>query len=66
MLSGKRGFVLGAQHHLAVIEEVPKFWDDQAVSAAWLHIIADLKQEGWTEDLQFPRGEQRYKRIGLC
>ena len=30
-----------------------------------LHIIADLKQEGWTEDQPFPRNEQRYQRMGL-
>jgi hypothetical protein len=33
--------------------------------ATRMHIIADLKQEGWTEDQPFPRDEQHYKGIGL-
>jgi hypothetical protein len=44
---------------------VRKLWGDQAAAAARLHIIADLKQEGWTENQPFPRDEQHYKRMGL-
>ena len=40
------------RHHLAGIEQVCKLWGDEA--AARLHIIADLKQEGWTEEMPFP------------
>jgi hypothetical protein len=52
-------------HHLEGIELVRKLWGDQAAAAARLHIIADLKQEGWTEDMPFPRDEQPYKGMGL-
>jgi hypothetical protein len=34
-------------------------------AVARLHIIADLKQEGWTEDQPFPCDEQHYKGMGL-
>jgi hypothetical protein len=53
------------RHHLAGIEQVRKLWGVQAAAAARLHIIADLKQEGWTEDRPFPRDEQHYKGMGL-
>jgi len=53
------------RHHLAGIERVRKLWGDQAAAAARLHIIADLKQEGWTEDQPFPKDEDHYKRMGL-
>jgi hypothetical protein len=50
------------RHHLAGIEQARKLWGDQA---ARLHISADLKQEGWTEDQPFPRDEEHYRRMGL-
>ena len=53
------------RHHLAGIEQVRKLWGDQAAAAARLHIISDLKQEGWTEDQPFPRDEQHYQQMGL-
>jgi hypothetical protein len=53
------------RHHLAGVEHVRKLSGDRAAAAARLHIIADLKQEGWTEDRQFPRDEEHYKRMGL-
>jgi len=53
------------RHHLAGIEQVRKLWGNQAAVAARLHIIADLKQEGRTEDQPFPRDEEHYKRMGL-
>lgn len=53
------------RHHLAGIEQVRKLWGDQAATAARLHIIADLKQEGWSEDQPFLRDEQHYKGMGL-
>jgi hypothetical protein len=53
------------RHHLAGIEQVRKLWGDQAAKAARLHIIADLKQEGWTEGQPFPRDETHYQRMGL-
>jgi len=53
------------RHHLAGIEQARKLWGDQAAAAARLHISADLKQEGWTEDQPFPRDEEHYRRMGL-
>jgi predicted HD phosphohydrolase len=53
------------RHHRAGIELVRKLWGDQAAEAARLHIIADLRQDGWTEDDPFPRDEHDYKRMGL-
>lgn len=53
------------RHHRAGIELVRKLWGDEAAEAARLHVIADLKQEGWTEVHPFPQDEQDYKRIGL-
>jgi hypothetical protein len=41
-----------------------QLWGDPA-AAARLHIIADLKQEGWTEADSFPRDEPHYQRVGL-
>ena len=53
------------RHHLAGIEAVRQLWGDQAAEAARLHIVADLKQEGWREGQPFPRDEQHYKAMGL-
>jgi hypothetical protein len=53
------------RHHLAGIDSVRKLWGEQAATAARWHIIADLKQEGWTEDQPFPLDEQHYKGMGL-
>ena len=49
----------------AGIEAVRQLWGDQAAEAARLHIVADLKQEGWREGQPFPRDEQHYKAMGL-
>ena len=53
------------RHHRAGIEVVRRWWGDEAAAAAGLHIMADLKMEGWTEDQPFPRDEQDYVRMGL-
>ena len=53
------------RHHGAGIEEVRKRWGEEAAAAARQHIIADLKMEGWTEDLRFPKDEQDYVQMGL-
>ena len=53
------------RHHLAGIEQARKLWGNQAAAAEWLHIMADLKQEGWTEDLPVPGDKQHYQRMGL-
>jgi hypothetical protein len=53
------------RHHLAGIAEVARLFGGQAALAARQHIIADLKEEGWTESDPFPRDEWHYKQIGL-
>ena len=37
----------------------------EAAAAARQHIIADLREEGWTEQDQFPRDETDYMRMGF-
>ena len=53
------------RHHLAGIEEVRRRWGDQAAEAARLHVIADLKEEGWRPPDRIPVDEQDYVRMGL-
>jgi hypothetical protein len=52
-----------------VIHNVSQTWKCQQpccqIFPASLHIIADLKQQGWTEDQPFPRDEQHSKGMGL-
>jgi hypothetical protein len=53
------------RHRLAGIEQVRQRWGDKAAQAARLHIVADLKQEGWTEDQPFPRDEDHFVQMGF-
>ena len=53
------------RHHLNGIEEVRQKWGDKAAEAAQVHLVSDLKQEGWTENDLFPRDEADYVRMGL-
>ncbi len=53
------------RHHLAGIEDVRARWGDDAAAVARLHIVADLKTDGWTERDPFPSDEADYVRIGL-
>lgn len=54
------------RHHLAGVEEVRQTWGDQAAEAARLHIIADLKEEGWREGVdRLPEDADDYRRMGL-
>ena len=53
------------RHHLKGIEEVRTLWGDEAAEAARLHIISDLKMEGWRESDPFPRDEAQYVEMGL-
>lgn len=53
------------RHHEAGIRQVAEMFGEEAALAAWQHIIADLKQEGWTEQDHFPRDETDYVRMGL-
>jgi hypothetical protein len=40
-------------------------WGDRAAEAARLHVIADLKGEGWQPTYRIPADEQDYVRMGL-
>ena len=54
------------RHHLAGVEEVRRQWGDKAAEAALLHVVADLRQEGWRAGRdRVPRDEADYVRMGL-
>lgn len=53
------------RHHLVGIEEVRRLFGAEAAEAARLHIVSDLKEEGWTESDPFPKDEKDYVRMGL-
>lgn len=53
------------RHHLKGIESVRELWGDEAAEAARIHIISDLKMEGWKEGDHFPIDEKDYVRMGL-
>jgi len=53
------------RHHLEGIAEVRRLFGDRAAEAARLHIIADLKMEGWKEYDHFPTDENDYVNMGL-
>ncbi|OHD07310.1 MAG: hypothetical protein A2Y41_04790 [Spirochaetes bacterium GWB1_36_13] len=54
------------RHHLAGIEEVRKKWGDEAAEAAYIHIVSDLKMEGWNpEKDRMPLNEMDYIKMGL-
>jgi hypothetical protein len=51
------------RHHQAGIKEVRQLFGDDAAEAARIHIEADLRQEGYMDEI--PRDEQHYVSIGL-
>ena len=56
------------RHHFAGIMEVRNKFGIDATEAAKLHIISDLKMEGWKENDPFPMNEKHYKhykQLGL-
>ena len=53
------------RHHEAGIEEAVRLFGEEVRPVARQHIIADLKEEGWTEIDPFPRDEMHYVRMGL-
>ncbi len=54
------------RHHLQGIKEVIKLFGTEAGEAARLHIISDLKLEGWIEGSDpFPKNEKHYASMGL-
>lgn len=53
------------RHHEAGIREAAVLFGEGAAAAARTHILADLKEEGWTETYRFPQDEADYLRMGL-
>jgi hypothetical protein len=53
------------RHHEAGIREAILLFGAEAGPVARLHIISDLKEEGWTEKDSFPKDEEDYVRMGL-
>ena len=53
------------RHHEAGIRQVIALFGVEAGEVAHQHIIADLKEEGWTERDHFPLDEADYVRMGL-
>jgi hypothetical protein len=53
------------RHHLEGIRQVRELFGDEAASVARQHIVADLKEEGWTESDPFPKDERDYVKIGF-
>jgi hypothetical protein len=53
------------RHHVAGIREAALLFGAEAGEAARQHIIADLREEGWTEGDHFPKDEADYVRMGL-
>ena len=67
-LAGKPGYGMRhrrVRHHREGIQWVRELFGDEASSVARLHIITDLKEEGWIESDPFPSDERDYVRIGF-
>ena len=45
------------RHHEAAVRKARALFREVAAEAARQHIIADLKEEGWTETDPFPQDE---------
>jgi len=53
------------RHHEAGIRKATGLLGEPAGEVARQHIIADLKEEGWTKNDPFPRDEPHYVAMGL-
>lgn len=53
------------RHHKEGLREAEKLFGWDAALAARLHIMSDLKEEGWEESDRFPEDEADYVRMGL-
>ena len=53
------------RHHREGLREAEKLFGWEGVLAARLHIMSDLKEEGWKESDCFPEDEADYVRMGL-
>jgi hypothetical protein len=53
------------RHTLEGIEQVRKMWGDESAKAAELHIISDLKMDGWNESEGIPKNTEDYIKRDL-
>ena len=53
------------RHHKEGLREAEKLFGWDAVLAARLHIMSDLKEEGWRENDRFPENEADYVQDGI-
>jgi hypothetical protein len=53
------------RHHREGVRQAEKLFGWDGALAARLHIISDLKQEGWKENDHFPENEMDYIRMGF-
>jgi hypothetical protein len=53
------------RHHKEGLREAENLFGWDAALAARLHIMSDLKEEGWKESDRFPEDEADYVRMGL-
>jgi hypothetical protein len=53
------------RHHQQGILEAERIFGKNAGQAARLHIISDLKMEGWMNGDQFPMNSNHYRKMGL-
>jgi hypothetical protein len=53
------------RHHRQGVREAEELFGEEAGLAARLHVISDLKEEGWREDQHFPENEEDYVRMGF-
>ena len=53
------------RHHEAGIQEAVRLFGEAAGPVARQHMISDMKQEGWTENDEFPKDRDHYFKIGL-
>lgn len=53
------------RHHEQGIQEIIKMFGEKAGRVARLHIISDLKEEGYWKGDPFPKDEEDYVRLGF-
>jgi hypothetical protein len=53
------------RHHQEGIEQATALFGVEAGKAARLHIVTDLKMEGWKATDHFPQNERDYVKMGL-
>lgn len=53
------------RHHQKGIQQIIDFFGEKAGRVARLHIVSDLKEEGWSRGDPFPKDEEDYVRLGF-